>query len=172
MIKENGGPRRAWTFTQADTVLLALWDSDTWTGSAVQWAVASVCGLGSGKPVMMEPVGSIARTAPGARVNQKCPGSMHHMCGLCVRPSARSGRKSSARIPASARAYDWICACSVWSGFERVGRDQIPEVPNKSNPSDPLIERINLTSPNRRRSLTLLSYSDLLSLHQFFFERF
>jgi len=90
------------------------------------------------------------------------------MCGLCVRPSARSGRKSSARIPASARAYDWICARSVWSGFERVGRDQIPEVPNKSNPSDPLIERINLTSPNRRRSLTLLSYSDLLSLHQFF----
>ena len=93
-------------------------------------------------------------------------------CVACVCPSARSGRKSSARIPASARAYDWICACSVWSGSERVGRDQIPVVPNKSNPSDPLIERINLTSPNRRRSLTLLSYSDLLSLHQFFFERF
>ena len=36
-------------------------------------------------------------------------------CVACVRPSARSGRKSSARIPANARAYDWICDTALVS---------------------------------------------------------
>ena len=76
--KRERGPRRAWAFTWLDIVLLALWESDTRTAGRVcsavgrgPWRVTNVrtAERGAGQPVMMELVGSIARTAPGARAN-------------------------------------------------------------------------------------------------------